>query len=628
VFTGQSQESKADSLLRLSAAATTDTAKVRLMIKAAQTSRRSDPKKSISIGSDALELAKKSDFGWGVAMGHRVQGNAYYDLSDYPNAMANFEKALEVFGKIGDQAGEAAMLNGMGAIFYDRGDDTKAISHYLRSMKIAESLGDMNRVHTIQLNLGAIYERKEKTRDQALEYNLLALEGFKALGKTEEYSLASANTGEIYLKKGDLKQAEKYFLMSVEALPGDNSTVCFALTKLGEVYAQEGQLAKSKEFHERSVKIATAQDANRELTEALIGLAKTLVLEKDYRSAVSTYEQAIRISTTIDLPYRRRDAYQELARLHSILGNYQQAFDYQIKLDALKDTLFNTDEQNKIQQMQFTFDLDQKQNQLDLKDLRLRQQEYIGYGVAIFLVLVVIISIVIYQRYAFARKTNAIIQAERDKSKELLLNILPEETAHELEVNGFATTRHHDEVSVLFTDFKGFSTIAGKLTPQELVNELNKYFVAFDDITDRHHLEKIKTIGDAYMCAAGIPTDDPEHALHAVQAALEMQQFMASQIEQRKSQGLEPWELRVGVHSGPVVAGVVGKRKYAYDIWGDAVNIASRMESTGQPGKVNISAATYERIKQHFIFEYRGKLAAKNVGEIDMYFVQPGEPGN
>ncbi|MFM9074079.1 MAG: adenylate/guanylate cyclase domain-containing protein, partial [Bacteroidota bacterium] len=188
--------------------------------------------------------------------------------------------------------------------------------------------------------------------------------------------------------------------------------------------------------------------------------------------------------------------------------------------------------------------------------------------------LVVIIAIVIYQRYAFARKTNAIIQAERDRSKELLLNILPEETAHELETSGFAKTRYYGEVTVLFTDFKGFSTIAGQLTPQALVAELNNYFVAFDEITDRHNLEKIKTIGDAYMCAGGIPTEDPSHALNAVRAAMEMQRYMEKEISLRKSEGLQPWELRIGIHTGPVVAGVVGKKKYAYDIWGDAVNIA------------------------------------------------------
>jgi adenylate cyclase len=203
----------------------------------------------------------------------------------------------------------------------------------------------------------------------------------------------------------------------------------------------------------------------------------------------------------------------------------------------------------------------------------------------------------------------------------LLLNILPEETAKELETQGHAQTRYYENVSVLFTDFKGFSSIAGKLTPQELVAELNEYFVAFDEIVERHGLEKIKTIGDAYMCAGGIPVPNETHPLNALEAALEMQEFMAARNAVLQSKGLHGWELRIGIHTGPIVAGVVGKKKYAYDIWGDTVNIASRMESNGEPGKVNISSSTYQQIKDKYQCLYRGKISAKNIGEVDMYFV-------
>lgn len=614
------QNGTVDSLMSLSRKTKNDTAKVRLIIQAAQAARQSNSQLSISLGKEALTVAKKADYQWGIAMSHRVQGNALFDLSDYPAAMSQFEKALNGFEKMGDQAGMAAMLNGMGAIYFGRGDDTNSISHYLRALKIAEKMGDKNRIHTLESNLGAVYERKDKTKDQAVLYFERAMNGFKELGRMEEFCTTSANIGEIHLKRGDLDKAEKYFISAIDA-GGESINSCFPLTKLGEVYAKRGNFNRSREYHQRSIAIAKAADASMQLTDGLMGLAKVQSEEKDYGSAISTYLQALALSKSLGLAYQRRDAYQDLARLYSLTGDFKKAFQYQIRLDALKDTLFNTDEQNKIQQMQFNFDLNQKQTQLDLKDLRIRQQEYIGYGAAIFLVLVLVIAVVIYQRYAFARKTNAIIQAERDKSKELLLNILPEEIAQELEVSGSAKTQYHEHVTVLFTDFKGFSSIAGKVTPQTLVDELNTYFVAFDDITDRFNLEKIKTIGDAYMCAGGIPTPDKDNALNAVRAAMEMQRFMQTQIEKKRAQGVTPWELRVGVHSGPVVAGVVGKKKYAYDIWGDSVNIASRMESTGEPGRVNISAWTYEKVKDHFNCTYRGKLTAKNIGEIDMYFV-------
>jgi adenylate cyclase len=160
------------------------------------------------------------------------------------------------------------------------------------------------------------------------------------------------------------------------------------------------------------------------------------------------------------------------------------------------------------------------------------------------------------------------------------------------------------------------------MSPQDLVDVLNDCFVAFDEIADRFNVEKIKTIGDSYMCAAGIPTPDPDHAFNIVKAGLAIQQWVINNNNQRKEKGLVPWDIRVGIHSGPVVAGVVGKKKYAYDIWGSTVNIASRMESNGEPGHVNISSAVYELIKDRYACKHRGKIYAKNVGEIDMYFIE------
>jgi class 3 adenylate cyclase len=203
----------------------------------------------------------------------------------------------------------------------------------------------------------------------------------------------------------------------------------------------------------------------------------------------------------------------------------------------------------------------------------------------------------------------------------LLLNILPAEVAKELQVNGQATPRNFESVSVMFTDFKSFTVIADKMSPQDLVEELNTCFKAFDHIIGKYNLEKIKTIGDAYMCAGGIPSPDDRHAHNMVKASLEIQEYIKQNNKRKVEEGKEAWDLRLGLHVGPIVAGVVGKKKYAYDIWGSTVNVASRMESNGEPGRVNISAATYELIKDEFECSYRGKIYAKNVGEIDMYFV-------
>ncbi len=174
----------------------------------------------------------------------------------------------------------------------------------------------------------------------------------------------------------------------------------------------------------------------------------------------------------------------------------------------------------------------------------------------------------------------------------------------------------------MFTDFKGFTQLSEKLTPKELVAEINECFSAFDHIMQKHGVEKIKTIGDAYMAAGGLPTPNKTHPIDVVKAALDIQKFMLELKEKKQAEGKLFFEIRIGVHTGPVVAGIVGVKKFAYDIWGDTVNTASRMESSGEVGKVNISGATYELVKNNYQCNHRGKITAKGKGEIDMYFVE------
>lgn len=218
------------------------------------------------------------------------------------------------------------------------------------------------------------------------------------------------------------------------------------------------------------------------------------------------------------------------------------------------------------------------------------------------------------------------VEIEREKSDRLLLNILPETVAEELKEHGQVQPMIYESVSVMFTDFVGFTTIAESMAPDELLEELDGCFSQFDDVVAHQGMEKLKTIGDAYMSCGGLPTPNKTHAIDACLAALEFQAFMNQMREIKSSLNLPFWQLRLGIHSGPVMAGVVGKNKFAYDIWGDTVNTASRMESSGAPGRVNISGATYEMVKYFFACEPRGKVQAKGKGEMEMYFLNGLRP--
>ena len=210
---------------------------------------------------------------------------------------------------------------------------------------------------------------------------------------------------------------------------------------------------------------------------------------------------------------------------------------------------------------------------------------------------------------------------EKKKSDDLLLNILPQTVADELKSTGQSKAGVFENVSVLFMDIAEFTVISEKMEPQELVNELNHCFTLFDTIITRNQMEKIKTVGDAYIAVSGLPQERPNHAAIAVGTAIEMMQAMDSYAAKRKEAGKEYFLFRAGIHSGPLVAGIVGIKKFAYDIWGDTVNMAARMEQNSIPGRVNISQQTFELVKDSFEVECRGKLPAKNKGYMDMYFV-------
>jgi len=251
------------------------------------------------------------------------------------------------------------------------------------------------------------------------------------------------------------------------------------------------------------------------------------------------------------------------------------------------------------------------------KDKQRNLALYIGAGV-------LLIAVALWGRLRYVRRARATIQKEKDRSENLLLNILPAEIAEELKIHGKAEARDFDLVSVLFTDFKEFTSLSEKMSAKELVAEINYCFESFDRIAGKYKIEKIKTIGDSYMAAGGLPVPTPDSVKNTVLAALEMQTFIQSYRLQKEAEKRPAFQMRSGIHTGPVVAGIVGVKKFQYDIWGDTVNTASRVESSGAVGSVNISQTTYELIKDEplFHFQSRGKIDVKGKGEIEMYFVQ------
>lgn len=610
-----------DSLERVIEASPDDSVKVNLLIELSTAYLESDAQRAIASGDWAKSVAEQIRYDKGLGFAYKAIGRGYFNRADYPEALVQYQNSLDVFERIGYKRGIANILSNIGVVYFNNGDDTRSIEYHLRSLKVSEEINDRLRIATSLNNIGGVYTNNPSTTDRALEYYHRSLVIFEEIDDAFGVGTLSANIAEIFVGRKQYDSALHYLAISLDAYAGSIDAT-FPLSLAGEVYANRGEFDKALASQREAIAIAEKLDAKLELTQALLGLAGTLARQGKLQEAITTYTRAEAIGASVLARKEMRTAFEELSKLHAATGNFKEAYHYETRLSALKDTLLSADGINQIQRLQFTFDMDKKEAEIKVQDATIQRQRTFNYAAAITGTMLVILVIGIFQRYRYTRRTNRIIKDERDRSKNLLLNILPEETARELEEKGNAQTRFYESVTVLFTDFKGFSTIAGKLSPQDLVAELNDYFIAFDEIVGQHNLEKIKTIGDAYMCAGGIPTANATHALDAVEAGLAMQAFMAARNVERRQKGLEGWELRVGIHTGPVVAGVVGRKKYAYDIWGDTVNVASRMESNGEPGRVNISASTFALIESRYRCTHRGRIMAKNIGEVDMYFVE------
>jgi adenylate cyclase len=619
-LSSSAQEFRADSLRQRVEKLPNDTVKVNTLILLAEELSGTAPDEAIAKAETALDLAQKLRYTKGVANAYKFIGLGYYNQNDYVEATLNYQESIKSFEEIGDKVGVSNILNNLGTIYSDQGDDEKALELYLQSLSIAEEVDDKLRICTVSLNIGLIYQKKASTLDKAEEYYGLALKIAEEIDYTIGIGYSSVNLGEVYLDQDKDSLALAYFEKSSVALE-NSMAMPYVLINTGKVYLKRRDFISARRVLKRAYDLSESTGNKLFMSMALMEEAETWVALDNKKAAIETFQRALMLAEEIGAKESQRDAYEQLANHSAELQDFKSAYLYQRSLTAVKDSLFQSANEKRLNLMLTTHNLENKEKEIKVQELTIQKQRLIKNASIAGLLMILIIAFIILRNYLQKAKINKILDRQNEEIETLLLNILPETVAKELQENGKSAPKEYESVSVLFTDFKGFSTIAESLSPNVLVEELSSFFIAFDAITGKHGLEKIKTIGDAYMCAGGIPVSNETHPIDAVKAGLEMQEFMIVHNKKRAAEGKIPWDLRVGIHTGPIVAGVVGKKKYAYDIWGSTVNIASRMESNGEAGKVNISQSTYQLISEQFECVHRGKISAKNVGEIDMYFV-------
>ena len=542
---------------------------------------RNDIDASLKFAEELIVLSKVQENDTFLYSGYLRKGDAHLLLG-------NVEKAMEAFIQSAETAVKAYYFEGQG---------------------------------TANMSIADVYVVMGNTKNAEKYYN-------KAIAilrrSNDSIALASAllNTGDAYFNFENFDKALEYFEESGIIFKNVNYPIgkAYALGNVGMVNAEEGEDVLAELKINEAITILEELEDYYPISVYLTFMSDIYLRKKDFSTALSYAERSLELATLYGLKDQISEANLKLSELYEVKGDQATSYKYYKAHIVYRDSVNNIAKVQQAADLRTNYEVSQKQIEVDLSEQREKNQRNISIGTGVVLFLIGLLAIGLFRRNTFIRKTKQIIEEERDRSDNLLLNILPEETAAELKANGKVKAKKYDAVTVLFTDFKGFTSYSEKLSPEALVETIGFYFSKFDAIIEKYGLEKIKTIGDAYMCAGGLHDNTKDHAHRMVSAAFEI----AACVEEAKKDVAASeltFDIRIGINTGPVVAGVVGTKKFAYDIWGDTVNVASRMESMSEPGQINISENTYALIKEDADCEYRGKIQVKNRGMMKMYFV-------
>lgn len=580
---------------------------------------RRDPDSCLTLSKMMIDFAELNGYQRYQVIGLRWRARVY-DATGFPlKSLETLEKAEKIALETDDLKLQGTVYNSFGIVHKSLSNYSLSIEYYLKGLAIDEKLNSPMKMQQSYRNIGMVFGNIQDY-EKANEYYQKGLAIIKKHGLNRSLPFYYNSLGSLERERGNVEDAIFYYgkIISMGDSVQNQMLVAAAYHNLGLTYWKGlDQLDSALINFERSLDHKKKIGWTSAFGSTYTGLGGV-------NSHIGRYDKALSwCILSMEEAKKRKSLVVEknacgcLYEAYKGLGKLDSALHYHEKLEVMTDSLTNVDREKEINRKELGYTFEKKAMADSLKHeseqailVEQTEKQRLGlFAAGGGLLLIIALAFSIY--------------SGKKKSDELLLNILPAETAAELKQKGHSDARLIDEVTVLFTDFKGFTAMSEQLSPKDLVEDLNICFSEFDKIMEKHGIEKIKTIGDAYMAASGLPSPNDEHAQNVIKAAFEMRDFVEAGKARKIENGLPYFEIRIGVHTGPVVAGIVGIKKFQYDIWGDAVNTASRMESSGEVGKVNISETTFGLIKGDFDCEHRGKVAAKGKGELDMYFVEP-----
>jgi len=589
-------------------------------------------KKAYTSIEESIKISKIISDNKSIGNSYNQMATINYYQGEFEKALISFKNSKFYYEKANFTEGVASATNNIGAIYYYLGNLPKALDFYKKAIQFHEDLKNEVQIAGTTQNIGNIYlELNDYTN--AKKHFEISKKTYQKNNNIKAISLILSTIGKVYLKEKKYEVALTNLEESLKLASQNNEkqTQTEALFNLGKLYEAKNNFSKSLAYYNQSLSISKTIKNNVKESSAIIAIGHIQLKLNKKHQAIKNCKKGLKLAEKLKTISIQEEACRCLYDAYKIANSPTKALYYNEQMYLLRDSLNLKQTSDRILNMKFEKEmlLDsiahvEKERKATLAHQKVvekkEKQRNIFIIVGFFALL---LAIAIFSRLNFVKKSKAILQLEKDRSEHLLHNILPEEVAEELKEKGYVDAQDFEKASILFTDFKSFTETASQLTPQELVEEINVCFKAFDNIIEHYKIEKIKTIGDAYMAAGGLPQPDVNAIKNTILAALEMQVFVNKRKQENDLRHKPAFEMRVGIHIGPIVAGIVGVKKFQYDIWGDTVNTASRMESNSEVGKVNISQDTYLLVKDEkdLTFEYRGKVAVKGKGDLEMYFV-------
>ncbi len=512
-------------------------------------------------------------------------GRCYADMGRQDDAWAVYQIALRLALKFKKDIILAHLYNNMGILEEDRGNPEEAEDFYQKGLDISQKSGSLKVEAMCHEGLGIFYT-SQKNYAQSEKHLMRALEIFEKSG-------------------------------NVQMVSGIQNA-------LGVLASAQKKDEEAKDWYEQCIVTSRSTGTYFNTALATSNIAQMYLDHKQPEKALQTLQDLKPVLDSIEQIFTRSNYYQMLSMAYKAVGNWQKAYEASVEYHTLRDSLFSQEQKIALDDLKTRYEVAEKDRELALQKSTIDRQRQWQWALAIGLMLVGLLAFNWWRASRYKSRVNRVIRREQKRSDDLLLNILPAAVAEELKANNRVEARRFEQVTVICTDFQDFTGIAGRLTPEQLVQLLDEYFRGFDEITTRFGIEKIKTMGDAYMCTGGLPDPAIGTPADTLRTALAMRHFVA-EIRERKSAADQPYfNCRIGLHTGPVVAGIVGQKKFVYDIWGDTVNTATRMEQYGAVGEVNISGTTRQLLADgsEFQFEHRGEMEVKGKGKIEMYFAR------